>query len=284
MKKVDVDANIESDTPPAKRQRFEESDETVLTPKSALATLLNARYLLTPVLLFTADFVLRCLRELRKEEAEKRAEESRNAAEREMRMLRAIRTSDAERELSRSTYCVYVRMLTGDTLCLPCQCSDTGEMIKWRVFMKRKILVDQQRLMCNGRQLEEWRSLADQNIQHQSTINVILRLRGGMYHQSTGLHGFAREYSLSVEVDPKNQLTLGVNNKVTLNEFMKMIVEAMQYSEEALRSLRLAMLEFDGEFVTSESPDKETLGELGVTAETSVRLVTKDAFLSAINE
>lgn len=74
---------------------------------------------------------------------------------------------------------IFIRTLSGKTILLHVDIEDIIDIIKQKIQDREGIIRSQQRLIFAGKQLDNFKTLGDYNIQRNCTLQLVMRIYGG---------------------------------------------------------------------------------------------------------
>jgi len=165
---------------------------------------------------------------------------------------------------------VFVKSLTGKTVALHVDINDTVDDVKSRVEEEEGISSDQQRLIFQGKRLDDGRTLSEHSISDNSILHLLLYLRGGM-----------KIFVRILDPDVRNEGNERVVTLEVLQTDTVANIKAGISDKTAIPTINQELI-----FASSQMDDQRALCDYGIRSESTVILRFKgyvQLFIKALN-
>jgi hypothetical protein len=127
---------------------------------------------------------------------------------------------------------VHIKTATGKSIFVKINPADTILQLKKKIYLAEDVSLESQRIIYGGKQLEDHHTICHYNITNESTLHIILRLRGGMFHKSSSRADF-------VSLNYSNKMERGLSMLDYMKrESSREMVTVLEDFEEMIRNTR----------------------------------------------
>ena len=127
---------------------------------------------------------------------------------------------------------VHIKTATGKSLFVKISPSDTILQLKKKIYLTEDVSLESQRIIYEGKQLDDHHTICHYNISNESTLHIVIRLRGGMFHKSSSRADF-------VSLNYSNKMERGLSMLDYMKrESSREMVKVLEDFEDMIRNTR----------------------------------------------
>lgn len=127
---------------------------------------------------------------------------------------------------------VHIKTATGKSIFVKISPCDTILQLKKKIYLTEDVSLESQRIIYGGKQLDDHHTICHYNITTESTLHIVIRLRGGMFHKSSSRADF-------VSLNYSNKMERGLSMLDYMKrESSREMVTVLEDFEDMIRNTR----------------------------------------------